>query len=275
MKSLKLRWNEHKRDAIKGIDTHFYRAIRKYGADDFISEILEQNIDRNKLADREKYWIEHYDTYSNGYNSTKGGDGTNGFKHTPETKLKISRSNKGKKKTIEHCKNIKIALNNIPTEIKESKNKNQSEKMLGRKLSENHKAKISESLKGRKLSKEHIEKSAKARTGLKRSEEQNKRNSKAQKGKKLSEKTKLKISKSSKGKGSLIIEIYNNRDKLINISYNNFREFCKENGYPYDAFYKSYNNNEKLYNTKQKLTFAKKKGFEIYLGWYAINKGTK
>ena len=28
------------------------------------------------VSEREKYWIEYYDSYRNGYNATYGGDGT-------------------------------------------------------------------------------------------------------------------------------------------------------------------------------------------------------
>lgn len=51
-----------------------YRAIRKYGKDAFYVEILEE-VKNNNLNEREEYWISFYDTYHNGYNATKGGDG--------------------------------------------------------------------------------------------------------------------------------------------------------------------------------------------------------
>lgn len=55
-------------------DTKFYRAIRKYGEDNFYIELLEE-VDINSLNEREQYWINFYDSYNNGYNSTLGGDG--------------------------------------------------------------------------------------------------------------------------------------------------------------------------------------------------------
>ena len=55
---------------------HFYNAIRKYGFDDFTWEIIEDNInDVDTLNEREIYWIEYYNSYENGYNSTRGGEG--------------------------------------------------------------------------------------------------------------------------------------------------------------------------------------------------------
>ena len=37
-------------------------------------EIIELT-SKEKLFEREKYWIEYYDSYNNGYNETKGGEG--------------------------------------------------------------------------------------------------------------------------------------------------------------------------------------------------------
>lgn len=59
------------------LDMAIHKAIFKYGKSNFILEVIEE-IDSINLNDREKYWIEYYDTYNNGYNSTLGGQ--NGFK---------------------------------------------------------------------------------------------------------------------------------------------------------------------------------------------------
>lgn len=67
------RFEEHLRDA-KRRDYKFSRALRKYGKDGFDLSVIEQIPDEN-LNIREKYWIEYYDTFHNGYNSTLGGDG--------------------------------------------------------------------------------------------------------------------------------------------------------------------------------------------------------
>ena len=56
---------------------HFHNAIRKYGAEDFTYEIIEDGIkSAETLNEREKYWISYYNSYYDGYNSTMGGDGT-------------------------------------------------------------------------------------------------------------------------------------------------------------------------------------------------------
>ena len=58
-----------------------HRAIKKYGKSNFTVEVIEE-IDSTNLNDRERYWIRYYDSYNNGYNSTKGGqDGIKLFKN--------------------------------------------------------------------------------------------------------------------------------------------------------------------------------------------------
>lgn len=69
------RWLKHKSDS-KRFDNKLYRAIKKYGIDNFFYEIVETDIPRDCLDEREKYWIKYYDSFYNGYNSTFGGQDT-------------------------------------------------------------------------------------------------------------------------------------------------------------------------------------------------------
>lgn len=58
-----------------------HKAINKYGKSNFTIEVIEE-VESTNLNDRERYWIKYYDSYSNGYNSTKGGqDGIKLFKN--------------------------------------------------------------------------------------------------------------------------------------------------------------------------------------------------
>lgn len=68
------RWKEHLRDARNPNRNHraLYRAINKYGSDNFSFEIIEETL---SPEEREIYYIAHYNTYHNGYNETLGGDG--------------------------------------------------------------------------------------------------------------------------------------------------------------------------------------------------------
>lgn len=76
--TLDYRKNQHKRAASESQKNyHFYNAIQKYGFDDFIFEVIEDNItDVKALQKREVYWIKFYNSYEDGYNSTRGGEGT-------------------------------------------------------------------------------------------------------------------------------------------------------------------------------------------------------
>ena len=71
------RWKEHERDS-NTIDTLLYRAMRKYGFDNFSFEVLEE-CPEAKLNEREIYWIKFFDTFENGYNLTMGGDGRRAY----------------------------------------------------------------------------------------------------------------------------------------------------------------------------------------------------
>ena len=40
-----------------------YRAIRKYGEDNFSIELIEDQINNQEVDNREKYWIDYYHSY--------------------------------------------------------------------------------------------------------------------------------------------------------------------------------------------------------------------
>lgn len=52
-------------------NTHFYRALRKYGIENFQFEVIEE-CQQEDLDEREIYWISYFDTFNNRYNSTIG-----------------------------------------------------------------------------------------------------------------------------------------------------------------------------------------------------------
>lgn len=83
------RLNNHKKTPNK---TKFHNAIRKHGWESFEWEILYQSMDGHHcLKEMESYFIREYNSFNNGYNMTLGGEGTIGYKHTTETKKKISK----------------------------------------------------------------------------------------------------------------------------------------------------------------------------------------
>nr|DAO35045.1 MAG TPA: intron associated endonuclease [Caudoviricetes sp.] len=124
-KTLEHRKRIHIRDS-KTKDTYFYRALRKYGENNFEWEIIDSAETMEELEELERYYINLYDSFNNkkkGYNSTSGGH--NLYEITDEERHNRSKRAKGK---------------NNPMYGVESP-------MKGKHFTEEHKSKISNSLK--------------------------------------------------------------------------------------------------------------------------------
>lgn len=100
--TLKKRFEEHAWRCVKtDSNTKFCNSIRKYGVENFEIELIEE-CDVNVIYDRERYYIDLFKTYDIGLNSTVGGEGCLGYRHSKEIREKISkkikdgRSHKGK-----------------------------------------------------------------------------------------------------------------------------------------------------------------------------------
>lgn len=80
IQSLNKRFNGHccysKTD--RSVNMYIKRAIHKYGRDKFHIKLIEE-CPVEELSKREKYWINYYDSYNNGYNLTLGGQDSNYF----------------------------------------------------------------------------------------------------------------------------------------------------------------------------------------------------
>lgn len=75
----------------RSVNMYIKRAIHKYGKDKFHITLIEE-CPINLLNDREKYWIDFYDSYNNGYNLTKGGQDSNYFNlHRLEDTIDIKK----------------------------------------------------------------------------------------------------------------------------------------------------------------------------------------
>lgn len=71
IRPIEQRFKRHINDAIKNkLDTHFARAIRKYGKDNFICEEIDKADNQNELTLKEQYWIRYYNSVEKGYNET-------------------------------------------------------------------------------------------------------------------------------------------------------------------------------------------------------------
>lgn len=90
-KGLSARWKEHLYNAEHGCPFKLHKAIRKYGKENFLVELLDFCNSWEELEEREKYYISEYKSLQDefGYNMTEGGDGTIGRYVTMETRDKI------------------------------------------------------------------------------------------------------------------------------------------------------------------------------------------
>jgi group I intron endonuclease len=100
------------------------KAIAKYGLSLFTKEVIEEVEDRYLLQEREKFWIEKFNSTdkSIGYNITKGGDGGDTLSNNPNRDKiisKISNTLTGRIFSKEHLGNLK---KNHPRLTMEEKN---------------------------------------------------------------------------------------------------------------------------------------------------------
>ena len=99
-RSLKERFTEHKQNA-KTKKNKLYNSIRKYGIENFKIEEYAYAFTWENVCQIEKELIKQYNSFSNGYNQTLGGEGTSGFwvgKSKP--KEQIDKMKETKKKRI-------------------------------------------------------------------------------------------------------------------------------------------------------------------------------
>lgn len=134
---------QHKKDS-EVCDYKLYRAIRKYGWDNFNWAVIVEGVESvESLNSLEQYWIKELDTFKNGYNSTTGGEGCI---VSDDTKKKMSESHKGKHLSEEHRK--KLSESHKGKQFSEETKKKISESKKGRHFSEETRRKLSERLKG-------------------------------------------------------------------------------------------------------------------------------
>lgn len=175
--SLEKRLKSHYCDTFtKNSKTKFHNALRKHPTEVWVCEIIEEVDDINLLNEREIYWIFHYDTFKNGYNSTSGG--VQYIEITEETKNKISKANKGKSSPNKGKKATEEAKEKMrQAKLGEKNNR------YGKHHSDETKEKMSKSAKNKPKSEKHKLSLSKAKIGK----------PSPNKGKTTSEETKAKL----------------------------------------------------------------------------------
>lgn len=101
--SLKLRWQQHVRSSITRPDaTYFYRAIKKYGKENFSIEVIDEAETMHELSEKEIHWIEKLNCCDRtiGYNCNSGG--IDRYEVSKETRDRISKALKGRTISEEH-----------------------------------------------------------------------------------------------------------------------------------------------------------------------------
>jgi group I intron endonuclease len=135
LKSLEKRIAGHVKRMIDGNHLKFYNALRKYGPENFIRNVIEEYEDSDKmklkflLYEREIYWIEKDKTYlpEFGYNISHGGTGSDIYNSLSderkiEVKKTISDSVKQKWKDEEYRAKLIKARRTPEYHEKQSKN---------------------------------------------------------------------------------------------------------------------------------------------------------
>lgn len=140
--SLEKRWQGHCWECNKKLHGMIIsKAISKYGKDSFEIELLQECSSMDELNKMEQKWIKKVRTLApHGYNLKEGGE--NG-RLSDETKMKISKSNTGRKASPETIKKLSLSH-------------------LGHKHTEETKKKLSNFFKGKPQNPEHVIKRIKA-----------------------------------------------------------------------------------------------------------------
>jgi len=91
------RFKRHINDAINNkLDTHFARAIRKYGKENFYIKAIDKASNQDELNQKEIYWIKYYKATNEkyGYNETDALNkcGGNTYKNKNEEEMKKIKS---------------------------------------------------------------------------------------------------------------------------------------------------------------------------------------
>lgn len=92
--SLDKRFKEHLYRCFKSnYKSKLYNSIKKYGQENFNIELI-QECEIGDMYEIEKKYILEYDSFQKGLNSTIGGEGCLGYKHSEEIRKKISENTK-------------------------------------------------------------------------------------------------------------------------------------------------------------------------------------
>ena len=150
------RINGHNYDRKYGVTDHkpFYKAINKHGWENFIWEAIYQSKDLNHtLNEMEPHFIDEYRSWvgfsdCNGYNVTRGGEGTFGWVRSEKLIESHRALMKGRKQTPDHIQKRRDAMTGRSNEWALGEN-NPAKRPAVRE-------KISQAMKGKLKSESHV-----------------------------------------------------------------------------------------------------------------------
>jgi group I intron endonuclease len=105
---LKRRHSGHVSKSLKGLNTFFGKALRKYGIDSFELETLAEVEELGGFVEMLFIGILRANQPLYGYNLTEGGEGSLGFHHSQESKVAISQKMTNREVTDDFRKKIGI-----------------------------------------------------------------------------------------------------------------------------------------------------------------------
>ena len=108
--SIETRFKQHLYNSNNNIKNKFYNAIHLIGQEMFHVSLVEEVPD-SLLDEREIYWINYYNSYYNGYNSTLGGCGIKRLNEDVEKQILILRQQN--KKIFEICQELKCSRDTV------------------------------------------------------------------------------------------------------------------------------------------------------------------
>lgn len=95
---LKNRFRQHRTPKKNTDGRAIYKALKKYGWDNFLKviiEVFDDDVSNEYIFERETYWIKYHGSLGpKGYNCTKGGEGSSGRIISSGTRAKLSAATK-------------------------------------------------------------------------------------------------------------------------------------------------------------------------------------
>lgn len=114
VKTLEKRFSQHKNNYDKPYFSQLclYQAFKKYGIENFTFLQIEE-VENSQLDEREKYWIEYYNSFKDGYNSTLGGRLVELYNWDTEEIIRLYHELKSARKVAEKMKCDHSTIDNI------------------------------------------------------------------------------------------------------------------------------------------------------------------